>query len=111
MKESLHFSCDGSLITGIIMLEDLKTADIEDSELEGINSFVEQYEEMQIGVTIRELPDGRSRCSTRTSGHISANEICARHGGGGHFHAAVCELDERPEEARMIIEKTCRNYL
>ncbi|MDE6779946.1 MAG: DHH family phosphoesterase, partial [Ruminococcus sp.] len=93
LKDSLHFSCGGRLITGIITQNDLKTADIADSELESINSYVEQYEEMLIGVTVRELPDGRSRCSTRTGANISADEICAVHGGGGHFHAAVCELN------------------
>lgn len=111
LKDSLHFSCDDRLITGIITLDNLKTANIADSELEGINSYVEQYEEMLIGVTVRELPDGRSRCSTRTSGDISANDICAEHGGGGHYHAAVCELDEPPEEARVIMEYTSRKFL
>ena len=111
LKNSLHFSCDDKLITGIITLDDLKAANIADSELEGINSYIEQYEEMMIGVTVRELPDGRSRCSTRTSGNVSANEICAIHGGGGHFHAAVCELDEPPKEARVIMEETCRKFL
>ena len=43
-------------------------------------------------MTVHELPDGRSRCSTRTSGNISANDICAEHGGGGHFHAAGFRL-------------------
>ncbi len=111
LKNSLHFSCDDKLITGIITLDDLKAANIADSELEGINSYVEQYEEMLIGVTVRELPDDRSRCSTRTSGNISANEICAIHGGGGHYHAAVCELDEPLEEARAIMEETCKKFL
>lgn len=111
LKDSLHFSCGDKLITGIITLDNLKTAEIADSELEGINSYIEQYEEMMIGVTVRELPDGRSRCSTRTSGNISANDICATHGGGGHYHAAVCELDEPPEEARMIMEETCKGFL
>lgn len=111
LKESLNFSCNGSLITGIITLEDLEKADIADSEIEGINSYVEQYEEMQIGVTVRELPDGRSRCSTRTNGNISANDICAVHGGGGHYHAAVCELDVPPIKARMIMEETCQKFL
>ena len=110
LKDSLHFSCDDRLITGIITLDNLKSANIADSELEGINSYVEQYEEMMIGVTVRELLDGRSRCSTRTGGNISANEICAEHG-GGHFHAAVCELDESPEEARTIMEETCKRFL
>ena len=71
----------------------------------------EQYEEMIIGITVRELPDGRSRCSTRTNGNISANAICAVHGGGGHYHAAVCELDEPPEKARIIMEETCMKFL
>ena len=111
LKDSLHFSCEGRLMTGIITLNDLKTADIADSELEGINSYVEQYEEMIIGVTVRELPDGRSRCSIRTNGNISANTICTVHGGGGHYHAAVCELDEPPEKARIIMEETCMKFL
>ena len=63
LRSSFHFTCDNQILTGIITLNDLKTADILDSELEGINSFVEQVEEVRIGVTIRELPDGRMRCS------------------------------------------------
>lgn len=111
LKESLKFSCNDKLITGIITLDNLKTANIADSELEGINSYVEQYEEMLIGVTVRELPDGRSRCSVRTSSDISANDICAAYGGGGHYHAAVCELDDAPDNARIIMENTCRKFL
>ncbi|MBR5370902.1 MAG: DHH family phosphoesterase [Oscillospiraceae bacterium] len=111
LRESLHITHDGRLMTGIITQADLRRAEIEDSELEGINSFVEQYEEMLIGVTVRELPDGRSRCSMRTGGDISAAAICALHGGGGHYHAAVCELDEPPELAREIMEQTCAGYL
>ena len=111
LRESLHFSCEDRLITGIITLDDLKTADIADSELEGINSFIEQYEEMLIGVTVRELPDGRSRCSVRTSGDISANDICAVHGGGGHYHASVCEITDNVNAARIIMEETCKRFL
>lgn len=111
LRNSLQFSCNDKLITGIITLNDLKTANIADSELEGINSYVEQFEEMVIGVTVRELPDGRSRCSVRTSGNISANDICAVHGGGGHYHAAVCELEDVPYKARKKMENTCQRFL
>ena len=111
LRNSLQFSCNDKLITGIITLNDLKTANVADSELEGINSYVEQFEEMVIGVTVRELPDGRSRCSVRTSGNISANDICAVHGGGGHYHAAVCELEDVPYKARKKMENTCQRFL
>jgi nanoRNase/pAp phosphatase (c-di-AMP/oligoRNAs hydrolase) len=62
-------------------------------------------------VTIREMADGRMRCSTRTSGRISANELCAVHGGGGHFHASACELAVDAQTAREIMERTAREFL
>lgn len=111
LSDSFHFTCGNQILTGIITLDDLKTADILDSELEGINSMVEQIEGVRIGVTIRELPNGRTRCSMRTNGNIAANEICAVHGGGGHFHAACCELDTNPIAAREIMEETCKSFL
>lgn len=111
LRSSFHFTCDNQILTGIITLNDLRTAGILDSELEGINSFVEQVEGVRIGVTIRELPDGKMRCSMRSNGDISVNDICKVFGGGGHFHAACCELDMSAEEARETVEKTCREYL
>ncbi len=111
LRDSLHLCCDGQLITGIITLADLKEADILDEELEGINSFVEQIDSMRIGITIRELPDGTTRCSMRTKGELSANEICRLFGGGGHFHAAACFLDTDVYRAREIMEKACIEIL
>lgn len=111
LQESFHYTCDGQIITGIITLDDLKKADILDAELEGINSYVEQIDGVKIGITVRELPDGWSRCSTRTSGNIPANLICAAHGGGGHFNAACCNLECSPEKAREIMERTAREFL
>ncbi|MDE7104797.1 MAG: bifunctional oligoribonuclease/PAP phosphatase NrnA [Ruminococcus sp.] len=111
LRDSFHFTCNNQVLTAIITLNDLKTAGVLDSDLEGINSMVEQVEGVRIGFTIRELPDGRSRCSARTNGDISSNEICKIHGGGGHFHAACCELDTNPLEARKIIENTCKYFI
>lgn len=111
LRDSFHFTCDNKVVTGIIMLKDLETAGVLDSDLEGINSLVEQYEGMRVGATIRELPNGRMRCSMRSNGEISVNDICKIHGGGGHFHATCCELDMSAEDARAVIEQTCREYL
>lgn len=110
LKDSFKMIENGKIGTGIIMLNDLKTANILDSELEGINSLIDEIEELCIGTTIRELPDGRSRCSMRTKGIFHANEICEIHGGGGHVHAACCELSMTPLEARKVIEDTCLKY-
>ncbi len=111
LTDSFHFTCDDRIVTGILMLDDLKAADILDSELEGINSLAESIAGVRIAVTIRELPDGRMRCSTRTSGNIPANELCAVHGGGGHFHASCCVLDTDAQTAREIMERTAKEFL
>ena len=111
LDNSLHVSCGERLFTGMILCSDLEAAGIADSALEGINAYIEQYEEMRIGVTLRELPDGRTRCSVHTKGEISAHEICQRFGGGGHLHASGCELDAPPAQAREIVEAVCREYL
>ncbi|MBE6849772.1 MAG: hypothetical protein E7502_07735 [Ruminococcus sp.] len=111
LSDSLHFTCDNQIVTGILTLSDLKTAGIEDAALEGINSFAESIAGVRIAVTIREMADGRMRCSTRTSGRISANELCAVHGGGGHFHASACELAVDAQTAREIMERTAREFL
>lgn len=111
LRDSFHFTYNNQVVTGVIMLKDLETAGVLDSDIEGINSLVEQIEGVRIGVTIRELSDGRMRCSMRSSGDYSVDEICKKHGGGGHFHAASCELDMSASEAREVMEQTCRKYL
>lgn len=111
LRDSFHYVKGGELITGIIFLKDLEEAGIKDSELEGINSLVEQILGLKIGVTIREMPGGVTRCSMRTSEEILANEICAVHGGGGHNHAACCDLKMDPLSARKVMEETCLKFL
>lgn len=111
MRKEMQILCDNQLFTSMILLRDLESAGIADSDLEGINSFLEQYEEMRIGVTFRELPDGRTRCSVHTKGAVSAHEICQHFGGGGHLHASGCEMDEPPLQARPIMEQFCMEYL
>ena len=111
LQNSLHFICDDRIVSGVITQNDLKEAGMLDSELEGINSFIEQIEGVMVGITVRELPDGSSRVSVRTCGDTAADGICKVHGGGGHFNAAGCVLDTDPENARAALEKTALEFI
>lgn len=111
VQDHFHFTCDGRVLTTTISLEDLEKAGIADSDLEGINSLVDQVEGVRVGVTIRQQPNGKTRCSTRTNGNVAANAICAAHGGGGHEHAACCDLDVSMKEAKEIMERTAMEFL
>lgn len=111
LQDSLHFINDGQIVTGVITQEELKKAGILLTELESINSFVEQIEGVKIGITIRELENGTSRCSVRTTGTLAADLMCKVYGGGGHLNAAGCVLDCPPEEARKKLEETAAKLL
>ncbi len=111
LRNSFHFSCGNRVLTGIIMLRDLEAAGVLDSEMEGINSLVDEVMGVRIGVTIRELPDSRMRCSVHTSGDLSADAFCKLRGDGGHFHAACCELNCDAPTARRIMEESARDFL
>ena len=52
-----------------------------------------------MSVTIRELTDGRSKISVRTTPEVDSCAICAVYGGGGHKMASGCTLTCDPETA------------
>lgn len=52
-----------------------------------------------VSVTIRELTDGRSKISVRTTPEVDSCAICAVYGGGGHKMASGCTLTCDPETA------------
>ena len=52
-----------------------------------------------VSVTIRELTDGRSKISVRTTPEVDSCAICAVYGGGGHKMASGCTLACDPETA------------
>lgn len=108
---SYHYTCGGKVLGGIITREDMRVSGIDPCELEGITSFPEEISGVLAGITIRETADGRSRVSVHTSDGINAADICGIFGGGGHAHAAGCELDCAPDEALKIIEKTCAEMI
>ena len=59
-----------------------------------------QIEGVQIGVTIKEKPDGKYKVSLRTFEPYNAADICAVFGGGGHIRAAGCEFSCDIESAK-----------
>lgn len=59
-------------------------------ELDGLSAIPRQIEGVEVGVTLRERPEGGYRVSMRTCDRVDASEICAKLGGGGHKRAAGC---------------------
>lgn len=69
-------------------------------DLDGVTAMSRQIEGVQIGVTIKEKPDGKYKVSLRTFEPYNAADICAVFGGGGHIRAAGCEFSCDIESAK-----------
>lgn len=81
---------------------------------EDIDNFVEKtlaIKGVKLGVMISNMPNKNEiRVSLRSKGDVSAREIAAKFGGGGHFHAAGARLfDISLDDAKSkIIEEAAK---
>lgn len=64
-----------------------------EDDVDSIAGFPRAVEGVEIGVMIRETPDGREKISMRTGEDYNASALCARLGGGGHRAAAGATVD------------------
>lgn len=76
-------------------------------ETEAIAPLTRQTEGVEIGLTIREKPDGSCKCSVRTYESVDASVLAGAFGGGGHKQASACRFDCGVEDAKkMLLEKS-----
>ena len=77
----------------------------DEDALDDLSSVPGQIEGVAVGITAREIGDGVTKMSVRTTPEVSANAICSKFGGGGHFMAAGCTMEKPLEEAIELIAK------
>lgn len=99
----MEFYHDSAVVISMITLDMLSASGAGEDDLDDIASLPGRIDSEMVGVTIRERSDGTSKISVRTRPGMSASEICAAFGGGGHTMAAGCTIHEKPERARKLI--------
>ncbi len=91
----------------IVLSQEMQRLAPED-DLEGIKAITRQIKGVQIGVTMREKPDGAYKVSIRSNPPYNASNICAALGGGGHMYAAGCEVNLPLGKAKKAIMSAIR---
>lgn len=82
-----------------------------DEDLDGISGFAREIEGVEIGVMIREQPDGSCKLSVRTTPDFDASAICANLGGGGHKAAAGATIAQSISDApQSVLHAIARCY-
>ena len=111
LTNSFHYTCGGRILGCFFSYPDMVRIHTNDSELEGLNVIVEQVEGVEIGIVVRETAPNHCRVSVRTGGAYDAAAICAYLGGGGHAHAAGCELEGKPADVLTRVEAVCAQQI
>ena len=97
---ALKTYCGGRCAIMLITREMYEKSGLDESDDKPVNALPRQIEGVYVGVTVKEKKDGKGyRVSMRSKEPVSAAEICAKLGGGGHRLAAGCELTGTREEA------------
>ena len=106
LMDSVDLLQDGAVAIGAISLADMARIGAAEDDAEDIAAFIGQIEGVSVSVTIRELKPGECKLSVRTDPEkLSATEVCALLGGGGHAAASGCTVFGSVQEAREAIYK------
>ena len=77
---------------------------VTEDDADSIAGFARDLEGVEIGVMLRDLPDGLCKISLRTDDRLyDASAICRRLGGGGHSAAAGATVPGTLEDGRRAI--------
>lgn len=80
--------------------DDLKEHNVDESEAEGLANFMNTIGDGKIGLIIKELPEGKTKGSFRTTREdINVSDISMIFGGGGHKKAAGFTIDVPYQQA------------
>lgn len=79
--------------------------DVDSDDVGALATLPCQIAGVDIGICVKERNSGVYKVSLRTSLHVSASELCALFGGGGHSRAAGCTIKGTLEEVENSIVK------
>ena len=100
---NLSFHKDDKVVIAIITQKMLYETGATDDDLDDLAGLAGRLRDGLVSVTIRELRNGESRVSVRSSPEVSSSDICAVFGGGGHSMAAGCTIPASPMKAKEML--------
>lgn len=91
----------GRIVWTIVTREMLAASDAGLEESESIVNLLNSVRDADAAIVFKEMEDGTTRVSIRTSDVLNAGQLCQRFGGGGHFRAAGCGLQAGLQAAQQ----------
>lgn len=94
---------DGRVAVACVTREMLRSSGVVENDLDDLAGLVGRTEGSILNITIREMDNGESKVSLRSSKEIDSSVICAVFGGGGHPMASGCTIEGSAEKAKALL--------
>ncbi len=104
MLDSLELSRNDTHATMTLTRADFERTGAQYTDTEDFINECQRIATVETAALLVEQPDGRIKCSLRSSGRIDVSQIARKFGGGGHKAAAGTYLPPPIENAKKIIQ-------
>ena len=109
--EGMEFFCGERVAVICVTQKMYAQTGSNEQETEPLAPMTRQIEGVEIGITLREKPDGTCKASIRTFESVNAARLAKFFGGGGHPQAAACRFDCGIDQAKKMIVEKCGELL
>lgn len=97
--DNIIFFDDKKIALIYISQSDIEKLNAKSDDIDSISALPRQIEGVDIGFTLIQKENGEIKVSIRTTTKVSANDIAAKFGGGGHIRASGVTLNMDKDEA------------
>lgn len=94
---------NGRLALMLLPLSLVESTCATEDDLDNISALTRTISGVELGVLIREMPNGTCKISMRSSQNVNAAEVCARFDGGGHYCAAGCTMSGNADSVKELL--------
>lgn len=106
--QGVQLACDGRLAYVTVTREQFARYGLTVEDAPGFADHAATVEGAEVGVSLLEYPDHRTRIALRASGNIPVEVIAEALGGGGHaFAAAAVVAGDIADALALLIDRSC----
>lgn len=109
--ERLELLEDGKIAFTYITKKDEKEVNAQNGDESGLVDIGRSIEGVEVSILLREKEEGLYKGSLRSNDYVNVSDACIMFNGGGHPHAAGCQIHASLEEAKEKIIHEVKKHL
>lgn len=99
LMQTIQMAADDAIALIYLPYAWMEELSVTDEETDGISNLPMQIAGIEIGICVKEQPDGSYRVSMRGGDRADVSAVCRQFGGGGHVKAGGCSFSNgTPDE-------------